>query len=229
MTGFRGEDAKRMRRYISQTARATDPLANETLGAYLDRVGKIVKDRFAGPKSISPVTGAPAVVTAVKLKEKRKKRDTPSAEANVLKMFSTMHVTSKSKSPAAVVHKSPSIDAAPTRKVKRAKAPSPTVALPDPMDDMMKLFASMNMTKTTKRNAIAARPVVRTSRQTAVALAKVEEKKKRAEESRRLKELADKKRTLRAERKKTKAEADSLADLFNFKLGGGGRSGQKKH
>lgn len=192
MTGLRGDDAKRTRRYISQTARATDPLPGETLGTYLGRVGKIVKERFEGPKSIS--VEKPKVVSPPVIKKQKRSAD-------------PMRSMSAEK---------------PKSKV-RAKAPSPNV---DPLDDVMKLFSSMNMTKTTKKNAIASRPVLKTSRQTAVAAAKAEEKAKRTAESLRLKELADKKRELRKERKKTKTEADTLADLFTFKLGG---KNTKKH
>ncbi len=190
MTGLRGDDAKRTRRYISQTTRATEPLHGETLGAYLDRVGKIVKQRFEGPKSVSiekPKVASPTVAV------KKPKRERASAD----RMGSTSAEKPKSK--------------------VRAKAPSP---MADPMEDVLKLFSTMNMTKTTKKNVIASRPVVKTSRQSAVAAAKAEEKAKRADESRRLKEQAEKKRTQRQERKKTKTEADALADMFNFKLGG---------
>lgn len=201
MTGFRGDDAKRMRKYISQTARATDPLEGETLGNYIERIGTIVKTRFDGPKSMSmsPASrkASPAAAPAPAAPEKKQKRKlkTPSAERKM--------------------------SASPNERPKvRAKAPSA-----DPMADMLKLFETMNMTKTTKKNVILARPVVRTSRQSAVAAAKADEKKKHAEEARRLKELAEKRRTARKERKQLKTDTENLVDMFNIKLAGG----SKKH
>lgn len=190
LAGLRGEEATRSRKYISRTVRQMNPANNESLQAYLNRVGVEVKDMLSRPKSMSVSP------------QKPEKKLTPVAEDKPTKRKKKSASDSMKTSPVA------------KRTIK-------VVEVSDPFDDMMKLFGNMNMTKTTKRNAIAMRPSRTTSRQQAVSNASKMEKAKREEQAKRMKEAEEKRKERRKQRKEVRNEADALADLFSFKLGGG--------
>lgn len=182
MIGLRGEDAKRMRKYIGQIARELVPLENELLSGFVARVGVAAKLRFDGPKSVSPMRiDSPPRVASEKKKTKRRKSPSPQEH----------------------------------RPKARAKQPTP-----DPFEQMVKMFEKANMTTTTVKNAIAARPIVKTSRQQAVEQTAAKKKEQEKIEKEHEKERKAKKLQQKKDRKEIKEEADTLANMFNFKLGG---------